>query len=289
MVRSSTGFFKVSGIKASDNKWLGFAMQDYLTTILSQDPEVNIIEKAQIKELFNAAALDMAMGAEEVVGESFYSAAKSISSLVVGTITVLGNLESSAMQINYRIVSMKDAKVIFSASQRTKLNKLFDCQEEIGKNLIHKLSDPKKYKVSQRITNNFAAYRFYSLAKGSNNLEQKLKLFKEAIALDLNFKEAIIGKAMTFYIKDRSQKTCKNIAPLLTQTLTIVKNNPQNLPANWHYLNAYCFLYAYEVNKSLAYKKKAISEFKLYLKKASSGYLRIRGPRIKRQLKKLMK
>ncbi len=160
-----------------DLEWMGQSFAESLTNQLGQAPELEVLERSQIKHILGEQSFQQSMWSPENGVD--------IGKLVGAQRVLLGSysLQDDELRIYVRMVSVESGKVDDTVrfNIQGSRNKIFDLQDQLTQRFLEKMSERQKQLPDLRYTHSVLAHKYYqqglALDEEQSTPEQQKRAF----------------------------------------------------------------------------------------------------------------
>lgn len=189
--------FENANKESKENDWLSAGMAETLITKLRQVRDLRLVERKQILK---------AMEELDFTASDFFDAEKSeqLAKFLKVDVLLVGGFQHYAknIRITARFVDVATGEVLEAVDIKGKMDDIFDLQDELALKLIETMgietTRKERKTVTEQPTTNLNALELFSKALEADDEDEKVKLFKQAIQADPDYKEAYNDLAVVY-------------------------------------------------------------------------------------------
>ena len=189
--------FENANKEAKEDDWLSAGMAETLITKLRQVRDLRLVERKQILK---------AMEELDFTASDFFDTEKSeqLAKFLKVDVLLVGGFQHYAknIRITARFVDVATGEVLEAVDIKGKMDDIFDLQDELALKLIETMgietTRKERKTVTEQPTTNLNALELFSKALEADDQDEKVKLFKQAIQADPDYKEAYNDLAVVY-------------------------------------------------------------------------------------------
>ncbi len=189
--------FENANKEAKEDDWLSAGMAETLITKLRQVRDLRLVERKQILK---------AMEELDFTATDFFDTEKSeqLARFLKVDVLLVGGFQHYAknIRITARFVDVSTGEVLEAVDIKGKMDDIFDLQDELALKLIQTMgietTRKERKTVTKQPTTNLNALELFSKALEAEDEEEKVRLLKQAIEADPDYKEAYNDLAVVY-------------------------------------------------------------------------------------------